>query len=215
MAVLKLQGGGPRTQRRFAAILSMLGLLLGFMPMLDCHANPPTSAKVTVYGAQVAATMPAESVLARQIGRPDSMDELVRRLLVAVRALSRYDAQVDMPNVQILPLAEIHRRLCGGPCAIRAAYVPGEGLYIEETMRPLGNQYDQSILFHELVHHVQAVTASHPARDECHRWREREIEAYALQNRFLFALGAPSRVLDPGIPCASPDAAGAQTFDAR
>jgi hypothetical protein len=193
----------------------MLGLLLGFVHPLGGHANPPRSAKVTVYGAQVAATMPVESALARQIGRPDSMDELVRRLLVAVRALSRYDAEVEFPRVHILPLAEIHQRLCGGPCAIRAAYVPGEGLYIEETMRPLSNPYDQSILFHEVVHHVQVATASHPARDECHRWREREIEAYALQNRFLFALGAPSRVFDPGVPCGSPGAAGAQTFDAR
>ena len=125
------------------------------------------------------------------------------------------DGEVPLPSVQIVPIADIHRRLCGGPCTIRAAYVPGEGLYIDEAMRPLSNQYDQSILFHELVHHVQVVTASHGGQDECNQWREREIEAYTLQNRYLFALGVPSRVLDPGIPCASPGAAGAQTFDAR
>jgi len=139
----------------------------------------------------------------------------VRRLIVAVRGLSPYNADVVMPQVLVMPLAEIHRKLCGGPCTIRAGYVPGEGLYIDEAMRPLSNAYDQSILFHELVHHAQVVTSSHAGSDECNVWRAREIEAYALQNRFLFALGVPSRVLDPGIPCAAPAATGAQTFDAR
>ena len=147
-------------------------------------------------------------MLAR-IGRPDTMDELVSRLLRAVGDLSGHHAQDVRPQVTRLPLSELQRRLCGGPCTVRAAYVPGEGLFIDETLRPDLNAYHQSILFHELVHHVQEERGLHAELDGCNRWRLREIEAYRLQNRFLAAVGAHAQAFDPGVPCA---ADGAHAF---
>ncbi len=159
----------------------------------------------TVYGWRGDKNASRKCTLAHQIGRPGTMEELIRRLLGAVRDLSPYKLDVEMPAVHRMPLAELHRRLCGRPCTIRAAYVPGEGLYMDEMMRPLNNQYDQSIVFHELVHYVQDVAVSHHSDDECQRWRKREFEAYALQNQFLFALDSSARALWPGKFCTKAD----------
>lgn len=179
-------------------------LLVGILSLAFTNAiagtRPPS--KVTVYGAQVAAMPLALSRVALQIGRPDDINELVRRLLETMGDLSHYDVDVPMPVVRVTPLADIHQRFCGRPCTIRAAYVPGEGLYYDAAMRPLTNRYDQSVLFHELVHHVQVENESHPDGRECHRWGAREVEAYALQNRFLNSLGVASRVIYPGRACA-------------
>jgi hypothetical protein len=201
MTLMKLQGRSLRTKLLVFTPLLTLGLVLGLVHSPDSCAGT-LKPQFTVYGAQVAKQIQTETAIARQVGRPDNIDELIRRLLVTIRALSHYDVDVEMPVVRSLSLTEIHRRLCAGPCTIRAAYVPGDGLYIDEAMDPLTNRYEQSILFHELVHHVQDVTISHGEYDECRRWREREIEAYALQNQFLYSLGLASRVMYPGKFCA-------------
>ena len=109
-------------------------------------------------------------------------------------------------------MTELHRKLCRGACTIRAAYVPGEGLFIDEAMRPDLNSYHQSILFHELVHHVQEMNHSHASLGECNMWRMRETEAYQLQNRFLAAIGSPQQVLNPSVPCATSAGDRTQTF---
>jgi hypothetical protein len=150
--------------------------------------------------------------MARRIGRPDTLDELVDRLLLAVGDLSGQSANVEHPVVTRVPLAELHRKLCRGVCTIRAAYVPGEGLFIDDGMRPDLNSYHQSILFHELVHHVQEMNRSHVSLGECNMWRMREAEAYQLQNRFLAAIGSPQQVLNPGVPCATSGGDRTQTF---
>lgn len=201
MTLITLYGRSLRAKLLFLAPLLTLGLALGLAQSSDSRAGTLTP-KFTVYGAQVDEPVHTKTALARQVGRPDNIDELIQRLLTSIGTLSQYDVEVEIPHVRSLPLTEIHHRLCGRPCTIRAAYVPGDGLYIDEAMRPLTNQYEQSILFHELVHHVQAMTASHEEHDECHRWRKREIEAYALQNQFLFSLGSRSRVMNPGKFCA-------------
>jgi hypothetical protein len=190
-----------KSNSRFLAPLLALGLALALAQPLDARAGT-LAPKFTVYGAQVSEQIQTETVVARQVGRPDNIDELIRRLLATIRTSSHYDAEVEMPVVRRLPLSEIHRRLCGQSCTRRAAYVPGDGLYLDEAMRPLTNRYEQSILFHELVHHVQDSTSSHAGHDECRRWRKREVEAYALQNQFLYSLGLHSRVLNPGKFCA-------------
>jgi hypothetical protein len=191
-----------RTRPWFDARLSIGLTALLLACAYDAQADLGAPATTTVYGAQVAAMPLMESRLAREIGRPDNINELARRMLIAIQAWSPYDADVTLPAVRAIPLPDMQRRLCGGPCTIRAAYVPGEGLYYDAAMRPLTNRYHQSILFHELVHHVQVVNGSHPEDGECYRWGKREAEAYALQNRFLFSLGLSAIVVNPGKVCA-------------
>jgi len=174
---------------------------LAFASAHNVYADLDSPSTGTLYGAQVARMPVDETLLSRQIGRPDHVDTLMRRMLVAIGEWSHYDVAVSLPQVHAMSLSEIQGRLCGGPCAIRAAYVPGEGLYYDAAMQPLTNRFHQSILFHELVHHVQVENGSHFGDDECHRWGKREEEAYALQNRFLFSLGLASHALNPGKIC--------------
>lgn len=190
---------------RLPRTIAVLGVALAALLPGAQAANEP-GARATQYGASVTAPAHRESAMASRIGRPDSMDELVSRLLGAVGDLSGYQAQDQGPQITRIPIAELHSRLCGGPCTVRAAYVPGEGLYIDEALRPDLNVYHQSILFHELVHHVQEEHGLHAELDGCNRWRLREIEAYRLQNRFLVAVGGRAQVMDPGIPCAAGEA---------
>ena len=180
----------------------LVGLaMLSFSTAQNVHADLGSSSSVTVYGAQVARMPVEETLLSRQIGRPDNVDMLMRRMLVTIGEWSHYDVDVTLPEIHAMSLVDIQRKLCGGPCAIRAAYVPGDGLYYDMQMQPLTNRYHQSILFHELVHHVQVENGSHFGDDECHRWGKREDEAYALQNQFLFSLGLSSLALNPGKMC--------------
>lgn len=189
------------THERLFAHCVFLTATLFLACVLNARADHGAPATATVYGAQVAA-IAEENALLRQIGRPDNLNELAQRMLAAIEAWSPYDTDVRLPVVKAMPLRDMQERLCGGPCTIRAAYVPGEGVYIDAAMRPLTDRYHQSILFHELVHHVQFENGSHAGHGDCHRWSRRESEAYALQNRFLFALGLSAGALNPGKVCA-------------
>jgi len=191
-----------------ARTVAGLALALCALPGASADANPPGAKRTAVYGANVQAPQLQQTALELRIGRPESLDELVSRLLLAVADLSGHAAPSQPPRITRIALADLHARLCGGPCTVRAAYVPGEGLYLDETLRPELNAYHQSILFHELVHHVQEQEGMHAELDSCNRWRLREVEAYQLQNRFLAGVRAGTQVIAPGIPCAN-DAAHA------
>ena len=115
--------------------------------------------------------------------------------------MTDYDVGVELPVVQALPLERLHARFCSGSCTIRAVYVPAEGLLCDQDLQPLSNRYDQSILFHKLVQLVQTLSDIGDHESECLRWRDREAEAYALQNRFLYSLGVTVRVMNPGKMC--------------
>jgi hypothetical protein len=53
---------------------------------------------------------------------------------------------------------EIEARFCHSPCTIRAIYDPTLGVYLDEKLDAANNAFDRSILLHELVHHVQAIS---------------------------------------------------------
>ena len=190
-------------RRRFFTGGMLIAAVLFLVGISVAHADLGAPSTATVYGAQVIVVEDPEAEFIRQIGKPHDIDELARRMLEAIGAWSAYDTDVPLPMVKAVPLKQMQQRLCGGPCNIRAAYVPGEGLYFDAQMQPLSNRYHQSILFHELVHHVQVANGSHPGHGVCHRWGRREAEAYAMQNRYLFAIGQSRSVLNPGRICAS------------
>lgn len=192
---------------------AVAAVLISFAASATAQVHAPRIAAATVieYGAQVPDRGARDTALARAIGRPESLDVLVGRLAGALRMLSDYTIDDRLPSVQRVALADLRARLCGGPCTVRAAYVPGEGMFLDAELRPELNRMHQSILFHELVHHAQEENGVHAQADPCNRWRLREIEAYRLQNRFLSAMGERTQVIDPGRPC-SDVAPEAQTF---
>ena len=125
---------------------------------------------------------------------PIPMDDLLPALLVAVHHLSKYPRPEELPLVHRVPHATIEQLACGKPCAALAAYRPGEGIYLDEALKPESNVFARSVLLHELVHYVQEVSNELAAVRPCERWYRREQEAYAIQKRFLALLGSQMRV---------------------
>ena len=118
--------------------------------------------------------------------RVHSMPLLVIELLRAINAISDYQFPADFPNVAQVSHQELERHACGGKCTmVKAAYVPAQGIFVDSRLDPLNDVMDRSILLHELVHHVQALTRRYADLDECERRHSEETEAFAIQNGYL------------------------------
>jgi hypothetical protein len=83
---------------------------------------------------------------------------------------------------------------CTSKCGALATYQPGEGIFLDERLRPETNLFDRSVLLHELVHYVQELNHERGDAKPCERWYYREVEAYAIQKTFLMLVGSPVRV---------------------
>ena len=120
--------------------------------------------------------------------------ELVPALVSALDQLSKYHRPVAVPEIIRVPHERIEAIVCHAKCAALAAYRPGEGIYLDETLEPETDLFARSILLHELVHYVQDMSDEHGDMRQCERWYRREQEAYAIQKIFLFMTGSPTRV---------------------
>jgi hypothetical protein len=88
--------------------------------------------------------------------------------------------------VHRVPHEKIEELACGGEkCAVLAAYDSGEGIYIDESLKPETDVFARSVLLHELVHYVQDISNEMVSAEPCQRWSRREQQAYAIQMRFL------------------------------
>lgn len=142
-------------------------------------ATPTTAAEIgPIQHAKVASNAIAQ--------RLHSMPVLVIALLRAISAISDYPFPANFPNVAQVTHQELERHACGGKCTmVEAAYVPQEGIFVDSRLDPLNNEMDRSILLHELVHHVQAVTGRYADLNACERRQKEESEAFAIQNGYL------------------------------
>jgi hypothetical protein len=122
----------------------------------------------------------------------ESMPEMVDSLLLAITRLSNYEKPSATPRVSKIARAEIERTMCRGPCAVKAWYLPDEGIFLDDSLMPETNLVHRSILLHELVHFVQDVNAEGESMEPCDRWLHRERQAYALQNQYLARIGNTS-----------------------
>ena len=120
--------------------------------------------------------------------------ELMPALVSALDQLSKYHRPVALPEVIRVPHERIEAIVCNAKCAALAAYRPGEGIYLDERLKPETELFDRSILLHELVHYMQDMSDEHGDMRPCQRWYQREQEAYAIQKIFLFMTGSPTRV---------------------
>ncbi len=120
--------------------------------------------------------------------------ELMPALVSALYQLSKYHRPVAVPEVIRVSHERIEAIVCKATCAALAAYRPGEGIYLDDRLKPETQLFDRSILLHELVHYVQDMSLEHDDMRPCQRWYHREQEAYAIQKIFLFMTGSPTRV---------------------
>ena len=129
-----------------------------------------------------------------------ALTSLMVELFTAIRLLSGYPAPAELPAVQALPQVEIQRRLCDSrPCRIKAFYHPDWGVVVDETLDFQNNLFDRSILLHELVHHLQKTSGKYEVvASFCVRRISEELEAYAIQNRYLAQVHEPRRALVMG-----------------
>jgi hypothetical protein len=121
--------------------------------------------------------------------------ELMPALSVALDELSKYHRQVAIPEIFRVPHERIEALVCSAKkCAALAVYRPGEGIYLDEKLKPESSLFDRSILLHELVHYAQEMEGAHDDMKPCLRWYLREQEAYAIQKIFLGMTGSATRV---------------------
>jgi hypothetical protein len=120
--------------------------------------------------------------------------ELLPALVSALDQLSKYRRPVALPEIIRVPHARIEELVCKAKCAALAVYRPGEGIYLDDSLKPETDLFARSVLLHELVHYVQDMSGAHADMKPCMRWYHREQEAYAVQKIFLGMSGSPTRV---------------------
>jgi len=126
---------------------------------------------------------------------PASLSSLVAELFAAIHLLSGYAPPTVPPVVHVVPQSAIQEQFCRRPCRLRAAYDATLGVFIDENLDIAKNTFDRSVLLHELVHHVQAVSGRFDmGSSDCMRRNSAEREAYFIQNRYLMAMNTGSRV---------------------
>lgn len=120
--------------------------------------------------------------------------ELVPALLSALDQLSKYPRPAVAPEIFRVSQERLQELACTSKCGVLATYQPGEGIFLNERLKPETNLFDRSVLLHELVHYVQELNHERGDAKPCERWYHREVEAYAIQKTFLTLVGSPVRV---------------------
>lgn len=156
-----------------------------------------------------------EAPITRAPLRPADMTALAKTLLLDIERLSRYWAAKQLPPITIVPQDEINRIVCKKPCAVRAAYMPDRGVLLADTLDPFNEPLDRSILVHELVHFLQEINQRYSELSPCKRWFQREHEAYAVQNQYLYRINANRHVggmLEPSMCKDNPEEEKSNAF---
>jgi hypothetical protein len=145
----------------------------------------------------------------------EELTVLAKQLLAEIEHLSRYWSSKALPTITLVTQDEINQVVCKKPCAVRAAYMPDRGVLLAETLDPVNVPLDRSILVHELVHYLQEINNRFSDLTPCKRWFQREHEAYAVQNQYLYKINANRHVggmLEPSMCKDQPGETKSTTF---
>jgi hypothetical protein len=122
-----------------------------------------------------------------------ALAQLLMELFTTIKMLSGYPIPTTLPEVHQLPRVQLEARICQGGCRVKAFYLKGEGVFIDQSLDVEKDLPARSILLHELVHHVQGVTGKFDSLPDCHAWYAREHDAYQIQNQYLRWEGSTTR----------------------
>ena len=129
----------------------------------------------------------------------DALIQLVAKLFAIVTSMTGQPLISDnLPEVHRVPHAQIEAMACQQACRVRAIYIPHLGVYLDDDLDIERNEFDRSILLHELVHHAQAVMGKYEDLSLCESWKSSEVEAYRIQDAYLVRAGSGRRI-PPGI----------------
>ena len=129
----------------------------------------------------------------------EALMQLVGSLFSIVANLTGQPLISDaLPEVHRVTHAQIEAMACQQACRVRAIYVPHLGVYMDDNLDIEYNEFDRSILLHELVHHAQAVMGKYEDLSLCQNWKSSEVEAYRIQDTYLARVGSPRRI-PPGL----------------
>lgn len=120
--------------------------------------------------------------------------QLMPALFSALDQLSKYPRTTQVPPIYRVSHERLEEMACTSKCGVLATYRPGEGIFLDESLKPETNLFDRSVLLHELVHYLQDINHEYADMKDCRRWYFREVEAYAIQKMFLTLLGSQIRV---------------------
>lgn len=124
-----------------------------------------------------------------------ALQEWIERLVATAAVLGGYPSAAPPPLVTVIAQAELSARVCGGSCAVKGAFIPGQGVFVTSELEIETNPQDRSVLLHELVHYLQELNGRYADENTCDRFRDRELEAYRLQDEYLsrYGLGLSSQ----------------------
>ncbi|MDQ3260003.1 MAG: hypothetical protein M3Q00_04325 [Pseudomonadota bacterium] len=129
----------------------------------------------------------------------DALMQVVASLFSIIASLTGLPLNSDtLPEVQFVPHSQIEAMACQQPCRIQAIYLPHLGIFLDQDLDVVNDDYARSILLHELVHHAQAVMAKYEDLSLCESWKSSEAEAYKIQDYYLVRVGSARRIM-PGI----------------
>lgn len=127
------------------------------------------------------------------------LSSLVTELFAAIHFLAGYAPPTVPPEIHRVSHSYIEAEFCRGPCQIKAYYDPTTGVYLDDRLDVRNDPLARSILLHELVHHVQAVSGRFDLMsDACTRNNRAEAEAYLIQNQYLMSIHDGHRVAMTG-----------------
>lgn len=119
------------------------------------------------------------------------MNSLVMALLTWISATGGYEMPVELPAIRAVPHQYLVETMCAGvECPIKAMYLRGDTIYLDDRLRIERDETHTSILLHELIHYVQVRSGRFPDQD-CATLAAQEREAYRLQARWLMQRQLP------------------------
>ncbi len=100
---------------------------------------------------------------------------------------TEFNSVIEPPNFFSISKDEMTDKACFSDknCKVKAYYVKNEGIFYINTLKPLKNVCDQSIILHELIHHYQKNSNKEFDLDEHTLWTLQERQAIFYQNLFL------------------------------
>ncbi len=129
----------------------------------------------------------------------DALMQVVASLFSIIASFTGLPLNSDtLPEVRRVPHSQIEAMACQQPCRIQAIYIPHLGIFLDEDLDVVTDDYARSILLHELVHHAQAVMAKYEDLSLCESWKSSEVVAYEIQEVYLRKVGSARRIM-PGI----------------